>query len=139
MQAGRTRGESEFTGEAEMETTIQPSIEFDNDLSEHRQALIEALRAEGMNAYEYHSGGGLMHVVVDLVNEEGSDDLLQIATGSVSSPCDVMLMGWNEQGNVQSDSCIRTLTLADATSAFTSYTAESEMWLEKFRSGALDV
>ncbi len=122
-----------------METTVQPSIEFDNDLSEHRQALIEALRAEGLGAYEYHSGGGIMHVVVDLVNEEGSDDLLQITTGSVSSPCDVMLMGWNENGNVQNEKWTHTPTLREAVEAFRTFLATRQVWIERFRSGALNV
>jgi len=120
-----------------MGSGIDPEI--DNDEPAHRQALIEALRAEGMDAYEYHSGGGCMHVCVDLVNEDGGEDLLQIATGSVASPCDVSLMGWNDNGNVQSPYFMRTPTLPDAVTTFRRYWAERKFWITRFKTGELDI
>ncbi len=116
-----------------------PDLEMDNDQPEHRAALVAALRQEELDAYEYHSGGGLMHVVVDLLRDDTSDDLLQIATGSVASPCDVSLMGWRNGGHVQDDDRTRTPTLQDAVHAFRGYMAEKESWVGMFLSGALDV
>jgi len=118
---------------------INPQIQIDNDEPAHRAALIEALRAEGMEAYEYHSGGGVMHVVVDLVNEEGNENLLQIATGSVASLCDVGLMGWNDNGNVQSPDFTHTPTVRDTVKAFKNYHADGEAWIRRFHSSELDV
>lgn len=120
-------------------TTVDPQARMDNDEPSHRAALIEALRAEGLDAYEYHSGGGLMHVVADLVNQEDGEDLLQIATGSVASPCDVALMGWNESGNVQNEDWIRTPSLRDAVTAFKRYHADRDTWIRRFHAGELDV
>jgi hypothetical protein len=121
------------------EIAINPELELDSDREDHRRALIRALAEEGLDPYEYHSGGGLMHVVVDLVNEEGGEDLLQIATGSVASPCDVGLMGWNENGNVQDESYTRTPMLGDAVAAFKRYWSEKEVWVTRFRAGELNL
>ncbi len=53
-----------------------------------------------MDAYEYNSGGNTMHVCVDLVNGEADpEELLQVATGSAESPCDVGLMGYSASDN----------------------------------------
>jgi hypothetical protein len=122
-----------------MGSSIDPGIEIDNDEPAHRQALTEALRAEGLDAYEYHSGGGCMHVVVDLVSEDGGENLLQIATGSVASQCDVALMGWNEHSNVQSNDWIRALTLRDAVVAFKRYWSEQEALVDRFRRGEMNL
>lgn len=112
-----------------------------NDEPAHRQLLIDALKAEGMDAYEYHSGGGCMHVCVDLINETGeagAENLLQIASGSVDSSCDVCLMGWNESGNVQNGNLIRALTFKDAMNAFKKYWSEQDVWIKLFEQGNLD-
>lgn len=120
-------------------TTIHPDIQLDNDLQEHRQALIEELGAGGLDAYEYHSGGGLTHVVVDLVNEEGANSLLQIATGSITSPCDVALMGWNENGDVQSPDWQPVETLGEAIRTIQTLWAKREQWIVWFEHGDLGV
>ena len=121
-----------------MSEPIHYSEAIDNDDPEHRRMLIAALREEGLDAYEYHSGGGLMHVVVDLVNDapEG-EDLLQIATGSVASPCDVGLIGWGPDGNVWTPEFVRTPPLADAVAAFRRFYAERTRWITAFREGWL--
>lgn len=111
---------------------------LNNDEPEHRQALIHALRREGLEAYEFHSGGGTMHVVVDLVNEPGGD-LLQIATGSAASPCDVGLMGWRNQANVQDETWIAALTQKQAVTAFRQYWEERSDWVHCFERGDLDI
>jgi len=121
-----------------MKTIDNLAVEFDNDQPDHRRALIEALRADGLDVYEYHSGGGCMHVAVDLVNDKGGEDLFQIATGSAASSCDVGLMGWNENGNVQSRSWVQTATLSEAVAVFQRFWGERNYWIAQFVSGNLD-
>lgn len=121
------------------DTVINADVEMNNDLPEHRAALITTLQQQGLDAYGHHSGGGLMHVVVDLLRDDASGDLLQAATGSVASLCDVSLMGWRNGGNVQDSQWTRASTLQDAEDALRDYVARKDYWISRFHSGALDV
>lgn len=122
-----------------MNTPTDPNVELNNDEPIHRQALIQALQSQGLDAYEYNSGGGTMHVCVDLVDGEASpDELLQITTGSADSPCDVGIMGYSASGQAQSPDFIRTPTLEDAVSAFKDCYRERDQWVERLRAGELN-
>ena len=69
------------------QTDLALDVPFLNEDPEHRQALIAVLKAHGLEAHEYGSGGGFNHVCVYLVAEE--QDWLAIATGKaiVRSVC----------------------------------------------------
>ena len=123
-----------------METISDPAVAFDNDEPAHRDALIKTLRARGLDAYEYNSGGNTMHVCVDLVNGEmDSEELLQVATGSADSLCDVGLMGYSATGQAGSREWARTPTLDEAIAAFGRYVADRDEWVARLRRSALDL
>lgn len=67
-----------------------------------RREIFLFLHRAGLDAYEYHSGGGLFHVVVDVVNE-ASGDVLHIATGQADGKLVVGLMGWRSGGSWESE------------------------------------
>jgi len=123
-----------------MRTISDPVIEIDNDEPVHRQLLIEALRTRGLDAYEYNSGGNTMHVCVDLINGEmNTEELLQVATGSADSPCDVGLMGYSATGQAGLSDWMRTRTIDDAVAAFGRYVADRDEWVARLRRSELDL
>ena len=81
-----------------------------------------------------------MHVCVDLVNGEmDPEELLQVATGSADSPCDVGLMGYSATGQAGSPDWVRTPTLDEAVAAFGRYMADRDEWVARLRRSALDL
>lgn len=117
-----------------------PHTAFDNDDESHRRSLIAALQQYGFSAYEYHSGGGCMHVVVDLFNDGPgmTNDILQIATGSIESLCDVGLMGWRNGANAQGSDWKKAATLDEARMAFQHYWQGREQWIQRFLNNEFD-
>lgn len=110
---------------------------FDGDRAEHRAALISLLQAEGLKAYEYHSGGGLFHVCVDLLNET-DPDWLAIATGETDGPA-IGLMGERDGHQVESGFDDAPKTFGDMTARFQAFWNERENWIAMFRASALDL
>ena len=138
---------------------------FDNDDPAQRKALIRALQASGLDAAEYSSGGGIMHVIVPLLDDStdpatvnASDPSLRteletgvlswphsasllIATGSAYKPCDVGLFGYNgrtgEQVELPEWEVAKSLQEAEA--LFQRFWNERDRWLGFFLDGKLDV
>lgn len=108
-----------------------------NSNQEDRRRLMEALWSRGYSVSEYSSGGGTVHVVLPLL-EEG-EDMLFIATGDIDSNCDISLIGWHGGEQVQTDTWISVSTLEEAVLGFERFLSEQNVWLERFRSGELDM
>lgn len=113
---------------------------MDNDRPEDRRALIEELGGRGIKAYEWTSGGGIMHVAAPL-HEEGEENIFQVATGSAETDCEVFLMGWRGGGGVETppSEWIHPGTIGEAADAFESFFTRRGEMLERYRSGDLDV
>ena len=138
---------------------------FDNDDPNQRQDLIRALKSIGLNAWEFNSGGGIMHVVVPLLDricdppvvqaqdpeirsylENGikvwpHETCLYIATNSLRTTCEVGLMGNDGRtGNqVTSAEWEHVDSLGEVVSVFQRYWRERDTWLRKLISGELAV
>lgn len=87
---------------------------MNNDDPANRETLIHNLNARGIPAYEYHSGGGIMHVAVNLIDDAETEDLLQIATGSAETCCDLGLMGWRDGGSWEGADWIPIASMQEA-------------------------
>lgn len=111
---------------------------MNNDQPSDRSRLIGELVSRGIPAYEYHSGGGAVHVAVDLKNDPESGDLLQIATGSSMSACDLGMMGWRQDETWESSSWETNVSFESAVELFTRYWREREQLVVMFDSGQLD-
>ena len=109
---------------------------FLNDDPEHRQALIAALKAHGLEAHEYGSGGGFNHVCVYLVAEK--QDWLAVATGSMESECEVGLFGDRNQYQVGNEFDKHPITLTEVVNSFEEYWGEKEKWIGMYHEGLLD-
>ena len=137
---------------------------FDNDDPAQRKALIQALQACGLGATEYSSGGGIMHVIVPLLDGYGDppitasdpdlrkeleaglqawkhEALLCIATGSAYKPCEVGLFGYNGQTGRQVDlqEWKEARSLEEAKALFQRFWDMRDKWLKAFLAGELDV
>jgi hypothetical protein len=134
---------------------------FDNDNSAHRGQLIHALSSRGLDAWEFNSGGGIMHVVVSLLDASvipaiitAKDARLQkvllekaeswpscaqlyIATNSLQSPCEIGLMGNDgvTGDQIGSEQWEMVNTLEEALSIFLRYWEARDRLLETFLSG----
>lgn len=108
-----------------------------NDDAGDRKALIEALNALGIPAYEYHSGGGIMHVTADIVDDAATDDLLQVATGSSDTDCDVGLMGWLNGESWEAPDWTAVHSMQEAIERFAELWADREQLAASFRDGTL--
>lgn len=114
---------------------------FENDNPIDREQLIEKLQAKGLPAFEFDSGGGILHVIVPLLrsSERGLEIHAQdselrlelervleynpyhphlfITTTSASTSCEIGLMGEDAYGEVISTydwELIRDVELAAA-------------------------
>ena len=138
---------------------------FDNDNPAHRNALIQALQSSGLEAAEYTSGGGIMHVIVTLLDSYtdpptinttdrnlgmelesrlaswSHEAFLCIATGSANEPCEVGLFGYNGQtgGQVELPEWEEANSLQEAEALFWQFWNERDRWLELLLAGKLDV
>ena len=138
---------------------------FDNGDPGHRKALIRTLQGRGLDAIEYSSGGGIMHVMVPLLDActdpptvTASDPslrielesglqiwphkaLLCIATGSAYELCEVGLFGYNGQtgDQVELTKWEKTSSIEEAETVFQRFWDERDRWLRSFLAGELDV
>ena len=136
---------------------------LDNDNPDHRAELVKRLNAKGLPAFEWESGGGIVHVVVPLlqegetryeINAESTElisDLqkalkhnpynphLYIATNSLQTSCEIGLMGEDAYGNfVSSKNWDRVIEFEAAEKSFYSLWKNRDNWLRKWVSGELD-
>lgn len=137
---------------------------FENDDPSHRKALIQVLDSAGLNALEFNSGGGIMHVLVPLIDPYSDSEIssaenpeiaqkiityqkkckeevsLYIATGSAASSCDIGFIGDDGYGN-QVDSPVwdHAETLDDAVNIFLKLWQERDHWLQEFIEGKLSL
>lgn len=137
---------------------------FDNDAPLQRGNLIEALRATGLEAGEWDSGGGIMHVIVPLLNlytdppticaqdpglrsklEVGLQAWLHsaslyIATNSLRTACEIGLVGDDGQTGAQVTTADweHVDSLEEAVSLFQGYWDERDKWLEAFLRGDIN-
>ena len=137
---------------------------FDNDDSVQRASLIQALQSVGLEAWELNSGGGIMHVIVtlldgavdppvisaqdpklraDLVDALKAwpyDSTLYIATNSLQSECDIGTMGNDGRTDAQvaTSEWKHADSLEEAVLAFRQLWAERDSWLNKFVEGKLE-
>ena len=110
---------------------------LDNRDPEHRQALIAALAARGLEAHEECSGGNLRHVSVYLLHEAG--DWLAISTATDETACDVGLMG-ERAGRAAGEACWEPVgDLAAAVAAFERRWGDQDEWAARSRVGQLDL
>lgn len=136
---------------------------FDNDDPEQRTSLIQALQAVGLDAWELNSGGGVMHVIVtlldgtvyppvisaqdpglrasleDVVKTWPHDSTLYIATNSLQSECDIGLMGNDGRTDAQvaMSEWKHADSLEEAVSVFQQIWYERDQWLEALIAGQL--
>ena len=109
---------------------------LDHDLPEDRAALIAALRAEGLDAVAYGTGGGNHHVAVAIAEN------VSIATASDASPCAVCILG--HAGTIQlhsatvSGGVVTAATIAEAVAAFQGFWADRVRWLALVATGELN-
>lgn len=137
---------------------------FDNDDPEQRASLIQALHSVGLDAWDLNSGGGVMHVIVTLLDGTVDppvisaqapklradlenalrtwpcDSALYIATNSLQSECDIGLMGTDGRTDAQvaTSEWKHTDSLEEAVRAFQQLWAKRDSWLKKFIEGKLE-
>ena len=116
----------------------RPEAELlDNQNPEHRQALIAALAARGLEAHEERSGGNVWHVSVYLLKE--ASDWLAISTATEETACDVGLMG-ERGGRAAGEARWEPVdTLAAAVAAFERRWNDQDEWTAQLRVGDLDL
>ena len=130
---------------------------FENDNPENRKELIQRLITMGLPALEFDSGGGIIHVVVPLlqsddlgfeVNAEGAeliseinayladnqfDPHLFIATNSLRTPCEIGLMGENADGEfVSTNDWEFAPEIDDAQRIFEKFWKDRDAWLKRW-------
>jgi len=163
---GRTEATTE-TIKCEPENSIGKTADnnemFENDNPNDREQLIEKLRAKGLPALEFDSGGGILHVIVPLLQSSkrgleihAQDSELRIeleraleynpfyphlfiATTSASTSCEIGLMGEDAYGEVISAydwELIPDVELAVA--IFEGFWNKRDEWLQKWMAGALN-
>jgi hypothetical protein len=136
---------------------------FENDNPNDREQLIEKLQAKGLPAFEFDSGGGILHVIVPLLrsSEQGLEIHAQnselhleleraleynpyyphlfIATNCSRASCEIGLMGEHAYGEVISTydwELIPDVELAAA--IFEGFWNKRDEWLQKWMAGALN-
>ena len=137
-------------------------MRFENDDPSHRKALIRALDSAGFNASEFNSGGGVMHVMMPLIDPYSDNGIssvenpetakktadylkkckeeasLYIATSSAASNCDIGFIGDDGYGNqVESPLWEHAGTLDDAVNIFLKLWQDRDYWLHEFLEGKL--
>ena len=138
---------------------------LNNDDPIHRANLIASLSASGLHAWSLNSGGGVMHVVVTLLNMSvkppvisAQDPTLQarfeqnvnvwlhetmfyIATNSLRTTCEIGLMGQDGRtgSQVASAEWHHVNSLEEALSVFWRLWNERDKWLYDFIEGVLVV
>lgn len=134
-----TSGSSRLSGDTKVEKRAFRRTAMNNDSMGDRRKLIEELQRRGIEAYEYTSGGGIMHVAADL--HKDGDDLLQVATGSAETDCEVVLLGWRgdyQVGNSPQD-WYYPATVEEAATSFEDLRARRDELIDHFRAGELNV
>jgi len=136
---------------------------FQNDNPNDRKQLLEKLQAKGLSALEFDSGGGILHVVVPLLqsSERGLEIHAQdselrieleraleynpyqphlfIVTNNLRTSCEIGLMGEDAYGEVISAydwEMIPDVELAVA--IFEGFWNKRDEWLQKWMAGALN-
>ena len=136
---------------------------FENDNPNDRAQLIEKLQAKGLPAFEFDSGGGILHVIVPLLrsSEQGLEIHAQdselrlkleraleynpyhphlfIATNCSRTSCEIGLTGEDAYGEVISTydwELIPDVKLAAA--IFEGFWSNRDEWLQKWMAGALN-
>jgi len=135
---------------------------FENDNPQDRRKLVNRLRQISMPASEWESGGGIIHVIVPLLQEGGSgfeinaesEDLilelqtalennpynpyLYIATNSLRTSCEIGLMGEDAYGNfVTTKDWEYAPEIKKAELLFEDFWKERDAWLKKWILGGL--
>ena len=110
---------------------------LDNRNPEHRQTLIAALAARGLEAHEERSGGNNWHVSLYLINQGVA--WLSIATTTDETACDVGLMGMRYGLSAGEAVWEPVRTIDEAVAAFERRWHEQVNWEARFRVGDLDL
>ena len=116
---------------------------LNNMISDDRQALIAALAARSLNAYEERSGGNVWHVSLYLLQED--QDWLAICSATDETACDVGLMGSRHDKFTGLEATAgerrweSVSTLEAAVAAFARRWVAKEEWIAKFYEGVLDL
>ena len=110
---------------------------LDNRNPEHRQALIAALAARGLEAHEERSGGSNWHVSLYLINQGVA--WLSIATTTDETACDVGLMGMRYGLSAGEAVWEPVRTIDEAVAAFERRWNGQGEWEARFRVGDLDL
>ena len=131
---------------------------FSNDIPKDRQALIESLKSQGIIAFEWNSGGNIMHVVIPIIGifsepytietedsdlrllveehiqKSSGDEFLYISTNSLQTECEIGVMGQNGVTGSQfaSDEWIHADSLEDATMVVLNLWNERDKWIQNF-------
>lgn len=136
---------------------------FENDNPKDREKLIEKLKAKGLPAVEFNSGGGILHVMVPLLrsSERGLEIHAQdselrlelesaleynpyhphlfVATNNLRTSCEIGLMGEDAYGEVI---CMYDWELIPdvelAVAIFEGFWNKRDEWLQKWMAGALN-
>ncbi len=136
---------------------------FENDNPNDREQLVEKLQAKGLPAFEFDSGGGILHAIVPLLrlSEQGLEIHAQdselrleleraleynpyhphlfITTNNLRASCEIGLMGEDAYGEVISAydwELIPNVELAVA--IFEGFWNKRDEWLQKWLTGALN-
>jgi hypothetical protein len=136
---------------------------YDNDDPVQRANLIKVIAAYGLDAWEFNSGGGIMHVVVTILDtsveppiisaqnpdlqgqlEEAvktwsHEATLYIATNSLRTNCEIGLMGNDGRtgSQVASAEWEHVDSLDEAVFVFRKFWNERDRWLQDFVEGKL--
>ena len=130
---------------------------FENDNPENREELIRRLIAKGLPAFEFNSGGDIIHVVVPLLQSEEpgfevnaeSVELISeirrslvdnsynphlfIATNSLRTSCEIGLMGEDAYGDfVSTHEWEFAPDIERAEIVFESFWKDRDDWLKKW-------
>jgi len=136
---------------------------FQNDNPNDREQLIEKLQAKGLPACEFDSGGGILHVIVPLLqsSERGLEIHAQdselrleiesaleynpyhphlfIATNNLRTSCEIGLMGEDAYGEVISVyDWELTPDVEFAVAIFEGFWKKPDEWLQKWMAGVLN-
>jgi hypothetical protein len=136
---------------------------FENDNPNDREQLIEKLQAKGLPAFEFDSGGGILHVIVPILrsSEQGLEIHAQdsklhleleralaynpyhphlfIATTSSRTSCEIGLMGEDAYGEVISTYDWELIPDAKlAVAIFEGFWNKRDEWLQKWMAGVLN-
>jgi len=136
---------------------------FENDNPEDREELIKRLIARGLPAFEFNSGGAIIHVVVPLVQSTESgfetnaqdggiiselesvlknnpyDPHLFIATNSLRTSCEIGMMGEDAYGNfVSTDDWEHAPDIETAQAIFERFWNGRDEWIRRWVASKLN-